>query len=91
MSRFFNKGTRTVYSVGSYAGAVKVPLDSIKIQEEAVDDSVLPEPPKLRRQNAGVLRQFFSSENNSIIWGTCDLNDHSNRDLTEVMDQITLK
>jgi hypothetical protein len=94
MSRFFKLGTRTLYSVESYAGALKVPAGSIKLKDEAIDDNLPPEPPKLRRQNALGLAgasQFFSSDTNSIIDGAYNTSQQSNSDLTEVRAHVVIR
>lgn len=94
MSKFFNLKTGALYSVESYAGAVKLPKrviqESIRVSEQHLDDDGYPLTcPKLRRQNATQLRMFFSSENNSLVYGTCDLSHSSNSDLTEITKVIS--
>ncbi|HAT1796332.1 TPA: peptidase [Legionella pneumophila] len=96
MSKFFNLKTGTLHSVESYAGAVKLPKqvsqESTRINEEILDNNGYPlMAPKLRRQNANQLRMFFSSENNTLLKGSYDLGDRSNRDLTEVTNIITYR
>ncbi|MCW8421378.1 peptidase [Legionella sp. PATHC032] len=96
MSKFFNLKTGTLHCVESYAGAVKFPKqlnqESRKINEEILDNNGYPlMAPKLRRQNANQLKMFFSGENNTLLNGSYDLRDHSNKDLTEVTNIITYR
>lgn len=96
MSKFFNLKTGVLHSVESYAGAVKLPKqvieESAKINERILDNDGYPLMAlKLRRQNANQLRMFFSSENNTLLNGSYDLGDRSNRDLTEVTNIITYR
>ncbi|HAT1819803.1 TPA: peptidase [Legionella pneumophila] len=96
MSKFFNLKTGTLHFVESYAGAVKLPKDisqeSIRINERILDNDGYPlMAPKLRRQNANQLRVFFSRESNTLLNGSYDLADRSNRDLTEVANIISYR
>ncbi|AAU27577.1 TPA: peptidase [Legionella pneumophila] len=96
MSKFFNLKTGTLHSVESYAGAVKLPKgisqESIRINERILDNDGYPlMAPKLRRQNANQLRMFFSRESNTLLNGSYDLADRSNRDLTEVANIISYR
>lgn len=95
MSKFFDLHTRTLHSVASYAGAVKLPKavvdNTTKVKEQAVDDALPPADFALRRENAGPAKQFFSTADQTLLEGNYDLTHGSNADLVEVTATVTYR